>query len=330
MNTVYTPLRYPGGKARLSSYFKALLRQNALLDSHYVEPYAGGAGIALSLLMTDHCSHIHLNDISYPLFCFWHTVLCDPEYLCRRIHDARITTESWDRQKGILRRSNSHARAEVGYSFLFLNRTNRSGIQNGGMIGGRNQDGKWKLDARFNKKELISRIERISEHRSRISIYNLDAVKFLETIILKLPEKTLVYFDPPYYVNGRRLYADYYSHDDHVIISEHVQARLKHPWVVTYDNHPSILGLYGERRRFVYNLNYSAHSYRVGTEVMVFSDHITIPEPNFKVIECVLEPPKHLRSSVPVRKDRRKTHCRENGQRPKKQRGQRHREEKIW
>jgi len=303
MNTIYTPLRYPGGKARLSPYFKALLRENAMLDSHYVEPYAGGAGIALSLLMTEYCSHIHLNDISYPLFCFWDTVLRDPEYLCRRIRDARITTESWDRQKAILRRSKLHTNAEVGYSFLFLNRTNRSGIQNGGMIGGRNQDGKWKLDARFNKKELISRIERISEHRNRISVYNLDAVKFLETTISNLARKTLVYFDPPYYINGRRLYIDYYFHDDHAIISKYVQTNLKHPWVVTYDNHPSILSLYGERRRFVYNLNYSAHSYRVGTEVMVFSDHITIPEPDFEVIECVLKPKKNHPSSLRAQKN---------------------------
>ncbi|MFH1975617.1 MAG: DNA adenine methylase [Pseudomonadota bacterium] len=298
MKTVYTPLRYPGGKARLSSYFKALLRENSLLDSHYVEPYAGGAGIALSLLMTDYCSHIHLNDISYPLFCFWKTALTDHEYLCKHIKDTSVSPSSWDRQKAILKRPKLHSASEIGYAFFFLNRTNRSGIQNAGMIGGRKQSGIWQIDARFNKPELIRRIECIAEHRNRISIYNLDAADFIKSTISKLPKKSLVYFDPPYYVKGRRLYADYYAHDDHAAISNNVQSGLKHPWVVTYDNHPSIIDLYCDRRRFIYNLGYSAHTHRVGTEVMFFSDQITIPEPEFEVVDTVLKPMQRLRSSA--------------------------------
>lgn len=35
----FTPLRYPGGKAKLSEYVKEIIRANKLYDGEYVEPY---------------------------------------------------------------------------------------------------------------------------------------------------------------------------------------------------------------------------------------------------------------------------------------------------
>jgi len=174
-----TPLRYPGGKGKLTGFLKMIFEQNDLLDGHYVEPYAGGAGIALNLLTHSYASCIHLNDLNPAVFGFWHSVINQPEALCKAIRDVKVTMEEWHRQKAILNAPANHSPLDIGFSTFFLNRTNRSGIIWGGVIGGKNQDGAWKLDARFNKDDLIRRIEKIAMYRSRIRLYNLDAAELL-------------------------------------------------------------------------------------------------------------------------------------------------------
>jgi len=277
MSYVYAPLRYPGGKAKLAPFIKGVLEENRLCDGHYVEPYAGGAGIGLSLLLTEYSRHVYLNDISYPLYCFWDTVLNDTEYLTRRVANVKVTPPTWRRQKSILKSPREHAPREVGFAFLFLNRTNRSGIVNGGMIGGNSQAGKWKIDARFGRAELIRRIEAIAAYRDRISIYNMDAMAFMQTVTRRVPAKSFIYLDPPYYAKGSRLYTDYYQHDDHKRIAKYVQTHVTQPWVVTYDNVDEIALLYSGRRSLTYDLNYSASTHRRGTELMLFCDSLKIP-----------------------------------------------------
>ena len=71
----FTPLRYPGGKAKLAPYVKNLMKVNRLLDGEYVEPYAGSAAIALELLFHEYVSKIHINDISRPVHAFWKSAL---------------------------------------------------------------------------------------------------------------------------------------------------------------------------------------------------------------------------------------------------------------
>jgi len=278
MSYLYTPLRYPGGKAKLAPFIKAVLEENRLCDAHYVEPYAGGAGIGLSLLFTEYSRHIYLNDISYPLYCLWDTILNRTEYLIRRISNARVTPTTWRCHKRILKSPHEHAPWEIGFAFFFLNRTNRSGILNGGMIGGNNQSGEWKIDARFGKSGLIRRIEAIAEYRDRISIHNMDAMDFMRIVTRKLPPKSFIYLDPPYYAKGSRLYTDYYSHDDHRKIAQYIQTNVTQPWIVTYDNVQEIALLYSGRRNLTYELNYSANTRWKGTELMIFCDSLSIPK----------------------------------------------------
>lgn len=277
MSKFYTPLRYPGGKAILAPFIKAVFEENSLCDAHYVEPYAGGAGIGLSVLFTEYSRHIHLNDISYPLYCVWDTILNKTENFIRRISNVKVTPNTWRNQRKILKSPQQHEPNEVAFAFFFLNRTNRSGILNGGMIGGNSQSGKWKIDARFGKSELIRRIEAIADYRDRISIYNMDAMEFTQMITRKLPQKSFIYLDPPYYTKGSRLYTDYYRHDDHKNIAQFIQTILNKPWIVTYDNVPEIAMLYSARRSLTYNLNYSANTHRKGIELMLFCDSLKIP-----------------------------------------------------
>lgn len=275
----YTPLRYPGGKAKLAAFVKAIIEENGFSDTHYVEAYAGGAGVALELLFHEYVSHIHINDISRPVYCFWRSVLDNTDALIKLIRDTRLSVTSWDKQKRILAHADDFDDLRVGFATFFLNRTNRSGILNGGIIGGRDQSGPWKINARYNVDDLIFRITAVAKMRRRISLYRQNAIEFLRRKVVTLPESSFIYLDPPYYEKGSKLYLDSYTHRDHERIAEFVRRRL-HPqkWIVSYDNVQPIHDLYAGYRHVVYELGYSAREARTGAEVMFFCDGLSIPE----------------------------------------------------
>lgn len=274
----FTPLRYPGGKGKLAAYVKQLMKANHLLDGEYVEPYAGGAAIALELLFHEYVSRIHINDISRPLHAFWKSVLHHTEELCRLVIDTPLTVKAWDIQKQVFANQAEHDDLALGFAMFFLNRTNRSGILNAGIIGGRDQTGPWKIDARFNSSELVYRICAIAGMKGCIRLTRQDALRFLETGIARWPKKTLIYLDPPYYVKGRDLYYDFYHHEDHEKVARLVTEKITGPkWIVSYDNVQPIRELYHGSRRVIYDIGYSARSARRGAEVMFFCDALEIP-----------------------------------------------------
>jgi DNA adenine methylase len=271
----YTPLRYPGGKGKLAAYIKELMKENRLLDGEYVEAYAGGAAIGLELLFHDYVSRIHINDLSRPLHAFWYGTLYHTDRLCKLIRDTPLTLKSWDRQRRVFGNQDDFDDLTLGFATFFLNRTNRSGILNGGIIGGRDQTGPWKIDARFNRSELIYRIESIAKMKRRINLTRMDALTFLKAGVSEWPAKTLIYLDPPYYVKGRDLYYDFYQHDDHEALSRFVTGKLiRQRWIVSYDNAPAVRGMYKGCQRLTYSLRYSARNTREGSEVMFFSDSL--------------------------------------------------------
>jgi DNA adenine methylase len=273
-----TPLRYPGGKAKLARFVKRLIEKNGLLGGHYVEPYAGGASVALSLLLENYVTRIHINDFDPAVHAFWHAVLFETEGLCRLIRNKRISVTEWRRQRAIQNDPGGSSLLDYGFSTFFLNRTNRSGIiSSAGMIGGVHQNGRWKLNARYNKKALISRIERISQYRSQISLYGLDAARMLRKLLPTLPKSTLLYLDPPYYVKGnRRLYANCYQHSDHEDVARFL-ASTTASWLVSYDDVPEIRQMYRKFRRRHYTLSYTARERYQGAEVLFFSADLAIP-----------------------------------------------------
>lgn len=277
MTRYYTPLRYPGGKQKLTPFILEILQANELIGGNYVEPYAGGAGVALELLLGRHVSKIYLNDSALPVFAFWKTVLDDTESLCRLISTASLTVEEWKIRREVVKNPENHSLLELGFSTFYLNRCNRSGVLSGGIIGGLNQTGEWKMDARFSRNELIRRIEVIASKRASIVVKNLDAEKFIADHVNDLPAKTLVYCDPPYFEKSSRLYLNAYKEADHERISKFIQGQLKKKWVVSYDSAPQILKFYEQCRSFIYDLQYNASTVYKGKEVFVFSDELKIP-----------------------------------------------------
>ena len=276
MNKFVSPLRYPGGKLKVVDYVKRLFEANDLLDGTYIEPYAGGASVALTLLFSEYASRIKINYIDRSIFAFWHSVLNETEELCRLITDTPVNMDMWQVQRDVQARKLDAELLELGFSTFFLNRTNRSGILSGGVIGGKNQDGNFKIDARFNKKDLIERIESVAEYADRIELTSIDAVELIKSI-RKPAEKSFCYLDPPYYVKGRDLYLNYYNDDDHRDIAKAIK-KYKGKWIISYDAVPFISELYSDFRQKEYYLSYSAGNPSKGKEIIVYSDGLVVPD----------------------------------------------------
>jgi DNA adenine methylase len=272
----YTPLRYPGGKSKLSGLTEQVIRFNGLQGGNYIEPYAGGAAVALELLSKNIVSHIHINDLNMGVHSFWDSVLNRTEDLMGRIYDCTLDMPTWYAQREVMNNPSEHSSLEIGFAFFYLNRTNRSGIINAGVIGGYNQTGNYKIDARFNKDDLIDRITQIAKLKEQISLYNMDAELFLEKIDSEAHHCAFAYIDPPYFSKGKRLYDNFYETDDHSRISLLVK-RLNLPWMLSYDDHIAIRSLYSHFRMSEISLVYSAALKMRGQEILYFSEDLALP-----------------------------------------------------
>ncbi|WP_415715578.1 DNA adenine methylase [Roseibium sp.] len=276
MSKSSSPLRYPGGKSCLLPLVSNLLKINSLRHRSYAEPYAGGCGLALSLLYGSFVSEIHVNDIDASIWSFWYSVLSETEELCERIQTAEMTIDEWKKQKQLYLEQDIDDPVSLGFATFYLNRTNRSGIiKHAGVIGGLKQEGNYKMDCRFNKEDLIRRICRVAKYKRRIHLHRLDALDFIRKSNNITPEKTFFCIDPPYYNKGSSLYTSFYKPDDHALLAETV-IDLDKPWIVTYDNAPEIRELYHHVRQYSFDVNYSVQTKRVGTELLIASQNLNI------------------------------------------------------
>lgn len=254
-----------------------IMRLNKLERGHYAEPFAGGCGLALSLLYSGLVAEIHINDLDPAIWAFWHSVLNNTDELIAKLLATPATLHEWHQQREVHRQQDATDTLSLGFSAFFLNRTNRSGIiKGGGVIGGLDQMGNYKIDCRYNAPELSKRIRRISRYNDRIHLTNLDAVHFLASCS-NLPDNSLMFIDPPYFKKGPGLYTSFYQPEDHSILSKQV-LKLKSPWIVTYDDVPQIRELYRSRRQFCFDINYSLQEKRIGTELLIASKGLKMPE----------------------------------------------------
>lgn len=264
-----SPFRYPGGKHSLTPLLSSLIEINNLADGAYAEPFAGGAGAALALLFSEHVRSILLNDADPSIYACWAALLDQPEEFCKLIYDTAVNVDEWRKQKAIYSGVERENILELGFSTFFLNRTNRSGIiKNAGPIGGFDQSGRWKINARYNRAELIKRVQRIAMYRKRITMYGLDALKFIQTI--KSTPKLFVYLDPPYYVKGCELYLNHLRHSDHENLSQYMRSSAPFAWLMSYDDVPQIRELYRNFRTAKLSTSYTAtRTRKSGQEILI-------------------------------------------------------------
>lgn len=269
---IVSPLRYPGGKSYLYPRLRSLVRANGLSKGVYVEPYAGGAGAALGLLMTGEVAKIAINDLSPAIYAFWQAVTQHSDDFIDRIKRVALTVDEWERQREIYQTADRSSYFDFGFAVFYLNRTNRSGALNGGPIGGKDQTGRYKIDARFNRGGLSERVRLVGLHRSAIALSNDDGI---DTIKRYADDPAaLIYADPPYFEKAGSLYMNYFTEGDHAALAECLNSLNKSRWILTYDDVPQVATLYADRRREYVSLNYSAHRVMKAQEIMIFADSI--------------------------------------------------------
>jgi DNA adenine methylase len=269
----HSPLRYPGGKTSLVPFFEKVIQENGLRKLTYIEPFAGGAGAALALLFSGKVRKVVINDLDRAIYSFWQSAIFDSERFVRKIFATSITIDEWQKQRAIYRNPKSKI-FELGFATFFLNRTNISGILDGGPIGGLDQKGKWKIDARFNKKNLARKIRQLGQYKDKFSVYNKDGLELIGEYLNK--KNTFIYLDPPYFEKGATLYLNHYRKENHEALAETLNKNRGAFWLLTYDNKEEIKSLYPGRRIVNFSLNYNAYESRKGREVMILSDALAI------------------------------------------------------
>ena len=276
-----SPLRYPGGKAKLYPFFKQLVADNNI--STFVEPFAGGSGGALGLLLNGDVDTIVLNEYDPAVYAFWWAVLNKSDELVELIANAVFSVDEWKKQKEIYKQQDTSDLLQLGFSTLYLNRVNRSGILSAGLMGGVLQTGNYKMDDRFNKQAIIKKIQAITAYSEKITLISKDASQFLQDYMKERTEdisSTLFFIDPPYYEKGGQLYPLAFKHNDHAVLSSAIKEVRKYGWryIITYDNHPVINDLYSGFESLLFYLNYSVAGSRKQSEAMFYSDKLAMQQ----------------------------------------------------
>lgn len=275
-----SPLRYPGGKGGLSSFLADLLELNELTGCAYYEPYAGGAGAALNLLRQNAVSSAHINDADPRVFALWRAMLEENDRFLEMIQSVRLDIAEWREQQAICAAADDRDVFALGFSAFYMNRCNRSGVLKGaGPIGGYAQDGEWRLDVRFNREELASRVRALGVLRDRIFVTGLDAIKFLKK---HLPSgrgraKAFVYADPPYVIKGQKLYLNAYGPKDHATLAHYLGRQNTLSWLVSYDDAPLIRSLYEHFKIDILPIRYSLQSKRAAQELLISPLRLYLP-----------------------------------------------------
>lgn len=282
-----SPFRYPGGKDKLASFLAIFLNHNNLNNSVFIEPFCGGAGASLSLLLSGYVREIHINDKNFALFCFWDQLVNNTDNLLDKIYETVPTINEWHKQKEIYCSSiidrNKYSKLEFGYSVFFLNRTNRSGVLSAGPIGGQDQSGAYKIDCRYTVKTLIKKIESIAAVKDNIHVYNDDCITFMERFNNeKNYESSFIYLDPPYVKEGRNIYSkDFcFINDEHINLKNYIVSHKKR-WLISYDDHPLIHDLYSKHGARGVEFSYVMNQAKVGRELMIADSRLRMPESLF-------------------------------------------------
>ena len=298
----YSPLRYPGGKNRITPFVELLIEQTNIEKPIYIEPFAGGAGVALKLLVNNKVDEIVINDYDKAIYSMWRAILTETNRFIDLLKSTPVTVDEWKKQKMIYLNLNKKYSFELGFATFYLNRTNRSGILKAGPIGGYEQKGNYKIDVRFNKDDLEERIKIIASKKRKIHLYNSDIRHFFSSYFEKYEKRAFVYFDPPYYNKGKMLYKNFFNDGDHREIFNLIN-KIKSPWMLTYDNVEAIKKLYNTYEGYLFDLNYSVANSGRNSELLYLSNNLKLPcekikkekiNLNFRAINdfaCNLKPP---------------------------------------
>ena len=264
------PLRYPGSKASFASSVGAFVTACGYTGFEIVEPFAGSASVSIDLVSSGVCSKAILIERDPLLYAFWSAVFFDTRRLCNRINKLSIDLGTWHDLRPLLaiNSPDEYELIDLAVAGLFFNRTNFSGVLHAGPIGGQQQKSVYKVNCRFNKDDLIARIRAIAKLQNRVEVIFSDALGFLETQKEAVNQNRFYYVDPPYFVQGEKLYRYSFELSQHKQLAK-VLSELKAPWLLSYDRHPVIEMLYERYASSGFKFKYSSKIRKVEREFLV-------------------------------------------------------------
>lgn len=272
-----SPFRYPGSKHALTEYVMRFMAANGIKAPDFYEPFAGGASLSLGLLEQDAVARVHWVEKDPLVYAFWKCVKRCPGELCDRLWRLDVSLATWKRFQRF-RAADAYDRyplLDLAVAGIFFNRANFSGVMGAKPIGGMSQSSAYSIDCRWNIESLVTRICGVAVYGSRIRVSRGDAIAFLRrqraTILAQHRKRqALVYLDPPYYLQGWKLYRYHFNDRDHERLADHLN-RCGLPWLVSYDDHQYIRRLFSGPNRQVLpiNLQYTVRSNRRADELLI-------------------------------------------------------------
>lgn len=252
MNTIRSPLRYPGGKSRA---LKTILPYIPPF-SEFREPFVGGGSVFLAVKQQQLDKHFWINDLNYDLVCFWQALQRHPDALTEAItdiykyqRDGRALHHHYIQQD-----TQKLSDVERAVRFFILNRITFSGTIE---AGGYSQKA---FEGRFTHSS-IQRLAQLPSLLDNIHITHGD----YEDVLRAAGKDVFIFLDPPYVsATKSKLYGKkgtLHTSFDHQRLATILQT-LPHPWLMTYDDSADVRRLYDFAYFQEWQLQYGMNNYK--------------------------------------------------------------------
>ncbi len=231
-----SPFRYPGGKTWFVPYLKRWLSSRQARPLEFIEPFAGGASVGVTVLYENLADHVTLVELDEQVVSVWKTIFQgNANALAERIvtFDLRLENVLETLAAPFI------TLEDQAFQTIIRNRVNRGGIlaSGAGMIKeGENGKG---LRSRWYPETLKKRILQLASLRDQITVIHGDGIAELE----RRPDDAgvVAFIDPPYSAGGKkagnRLYNHFELNHEHLF---RIVERLRGDFVMTYDNAPEV------------------------------------------------------------------------------------------
>ena len=232
-------LRYPGSKARFCTFIEKTISLNTGKPRLFAEPFCGGASVSIALLENGVVDRVAINDADPLIANLWMAVFspADAMWLAEQVRSVPLSVDEWRRQKTL----KPNSVREAALKCLYLNRTSFNGIiHQSGPLGGWGQKN-IKIDVRFNREKLATRIIELAELGEKVTVRNENWRAFCQRYSCN--EKAIFYLDPPYYHKAEQLYGHVFDKGMHSELRDYLAA-FERPWLLSYDDAQEVRDLY--------------------------------------------------------------------------------------
>lgn len=222
-----SPFRYPGGKTWLVPYVRQWLNNYHKKPADFIEPFAGGGIVSLSVLFDGLADHITTIERDEQVAAVWKAMLLHGEELASQIVSFDLTKDNVTNALA----SAGTTTLDIAFQTIIRNRVQRGGIMAPGaglLKHGENGHG---IASRWYPETLSKRINEIVQKAASITFIEGNGIDYIAANAGL--DNVLWFVDPPYTVAGRRLYR--YSEIDHHSLFD-AMSRVKGDFLMTYDN----------------------------------------------------------------------------------------------